>query len=87
MEKLNDLQEFVQVTIDKGITSVEGVHKAIAEMPFELLEKITPIKGVAQGVKEIQGNTIGTVYESIRLVNEKAGEIAARLLGQEIAKE
>lgn len=87
MEKLNDLQEFVQVTIDKGITSVEGVHKAIAEMPFGLLEKITPIKGVAQGVKEIQGNTIGTVYESIRLVNEKAGEIAARLLGQEIAKE
>lgn len=87
MEKLNDLQEFVQVTIDRGVTSIEGVHKAIAEMPFDLLAKITPLKGVADGVKEIQANTIGTVYESIRLVNEKAGEIAARLLGQGKAKE
>ena len=87
MEMLKDLQEYVQLTIDKGATSLEEVHKSIANMPLDFLEKIGPIKGTVEGVKEIQANTIGNVYESIRLVNEKAGEIASRLLGAKQGKE
>jgi hypothetical protein len=51
------------------------------------LAQITPLEDVAQGSKEILNRSTGNVYETIRLVNMKVGEIAARMLGQEHAKE
>jgi hypothetical protein len=39
---LPKLKDLVQDNIDKGATSAEQAHKAIAAMPFEALEKIEP---------------------------------------------
>ncbi|HLA34456.1 MAG TPA: hypothetical protein VJ001_06265 [Rhodocyclaceae bacterium] len=82
MGKLNDLQALVQDAIDKGATNIEEVHKTIGNMPFDVLAKIAPLEGMAENAKELHTRTIGSVYEAIRVVNQKAGEIAARLLGQ-----
>lgn len=80
MKKLKSLQELVQESIDKGATSVEEVHRAIAAMPFEQLGKIAFLESHTQKAREITDQSIGAVYDSIRTVNERAGRIARELL-------
>jgi hypothetical protein len=59
---------------------VEQIHKAIAAMPLEALEKIEPLGPTAQTTRKIQENTIGGVYEIIRKVNKEVGALADDLL-------
>jgi hypothetical protein len=80
MSKLTGLVELVQTAIDKGATSVEEVHRAIANEPLDILKKITPLEKPVKGVQNIQNMTIGGVYEIIRVVNRQTGEIALDLL-------
>ena len=82
MKMLNSLQKFIQESIDNGATSIEDVHKRVASMPLDFLARLGPLKGVAESSKEILNRSIGNVYESVRLVNQKVGEIAGPLLGQ-----
>ena len=82
MKSLSDLQATVQDAIDKGATSIEEVHKSIANMPLDLLAKIGPLEDVVKGGKAFQEQTIGSVYENIRLMNQKVGDIASQLLSK-----
>jgi len=79
---LVELQKTVQDAIDKGATSVEQVHKQIASMPLDYLARIAALEGPANQVKEFQNNTIGSIYQVIHNVNNKAGEIAKELLAK-----
>ncbi len=80
MTSLLKLKEIIQETIDKGATSVEQIHKAIAAMPLEALEKIEPLEATVQTTRKIQEDTIGNVYEIIRTVNREVGTLAKDLL-------
>ncbi len=82
MEMLNSLQKFVQESIDNGATTIEDVHKRLASMPLDFLARIDVLESAAEGSKEVLNRSIGNVYDTIRLVNQKVGEIASRLLGQ-----
>lgn len=82
MSKLRGLKDLVQTAIDKGATSVEDVHKAIANMPLNVLEKIGPLETPAKEFKRIHENSVGAVYDIIRKVNNQVGEIAGSLIGQ-----
>ena len=77
-DQLKHLQELVQDAIDKGATNVEQVHRRIAEMPFSTLEKFA--SGPAKKANEVSQHTIGTIYESIRSLNDKVGRLAEQLL-------
>ena len=79
-DELQGLKDLVQEAIDKGATSVEEVHRSIAALPFEVLERIEPLAASAKTVKDLQQQSIGFVYETIRTVNRMAGEIAEQLL-------
>lgn len=74
------LKELVQDFIAKGANSVEEIHKAIAAMPFDVLEKIAPVAPVAKSVRKVHDNTVGGVYNLIRKINEEAGKLAEELL-------
>ncbi len=80
MTNLLKLKEIIQDTIDKGATSVEQIHKAIAALPLEALEKIEPLGPTAKTTRTIQEETIGNVYEIIRKVNREVGKLAEDLL-------
>jgi len=80
MTNLLKLKEIIQETIDKGATSVEQIHKAIAALPLEALEKIEPLESTAKTTRKIQEDTIGNVYEIIRKVNREVGKLAEDLL-------
>lgn len=79
-EKLLSIQEIVERAIEDGATTVEQVHRSIASMPFDVLEKIDALQKPVGKAREIHDQTVGNIYETIRLLNERAGEVARGLL-------
>lgn len=82
MIDLVELQKTVQEAIDNGATSVEQVHKQIANMPLDFLAKIEQLEQPVTQAKEFQDKTIGNIYEAIHNINAKVGEIAKDLLAK-----
>ena len=82
MRKNKTLTKLVQDSIDKGATTVEEIHKSIADLPLKILENTDLLRGPAKKVKRVQDHTIGAIYDVIRDVNEKVGRFASELLAQ-----
>jgi len=80
MKKLQELKDLVQEAIDSGATNIEEIHKSLASKPFEVLKKISLSGDAVERLEDFQDQTIGNVYEFIRTVNQKVGEIATELL-------
>lgn len=87
MAKKNPLPELVRDAVDRGATTVEEIHKAIADLPLEVLEQIEGLEKPARRVREIQEQSIGAVYDLIRTINRKVGALADDLIetGREAA--
>jgi hypothetical protein len=76
------LTRLVQDEIDKGATTVEEIHKAIADLPLKVLEESDLLKGAAKQAMRVQDHTIGAIYNVIRDVNHKVGSFAEELLAE-----
>lgn len=82
MTNKKTLTRMIQDEIDKGATTVEEIHKAIADLPLKVLEGSDLLKGPAKKVRRVQDRTIGAIYDLVRDVNEKVGEFASDLLAK-----
>jgi hypothetical protein len=76
------LAKFIEEAIEKGATTVEDVHRAIADLPLKMLEESELLRGPAKEVRRVQDHTIGAVYDLIRHINEQVGTLASELLDQ-----
>lgn len=77
IEKMELLKDLVQDAVDKGATSIEEIHKTIAALPFETLEKV----GLANStIKEKHNQFLSSVYGAIRSVNQQIGDFASDIL-------
>ena len=76
------LTRLVQDEIDKGATTVEEIHKAIADLPLKVLEESDLLKGPAKEMRRVQDHTIGAIYDLIRDINHKVGTFASELLAE-----
>jgi hypothetical protein len=74
------LTRLIQDEIDKGATTVEEIHKAIADLPLKVLEGSHLLKAPAKRVRHVQDRTIGAVYDLVREVNQKVGSFASDML-------
>jgi hypothetical protein len=74
------LAKFIQDAIDKGATTVEEVHKSIADLPLKMLEESELLREPAKEVKRVQDHTIGAIYDLIRDINKRVGTLASELL-------
>jgi hypothetical protein len=79
---LEELQKIIKKSIDKGASNVEEVHQAIAKLPLTYIEKISRVKSLSKGAGDFQEKTIGNTYNLIRSINEKASDIALKILGK-----
>ena len=73
---------FITDAIEKGATTVEDVHKSIAQLPLKVLEESDLLRGPAKEVRRIQDHTIGVIYDLIRYINGQVGTLATKLLDQ-----
>lgn len=82
MEQLKGIVALVEEAIENGASTVEDVHREIAAKPLEILKNITPIASTADKIEKIQDQTIGSIYDTIRLVNSKVAEVAKQMLNK-----
>jgi hypothetical protein len=86
MREKKSLTGLIQDAIDKGATTVEEIHKSIADLPLKILEESDVLKESAKEVRRVQDRSIGAVYDLIRNINEKVGDLASDLLAEAAAR-
>ena len=91
LERVQLLKDMIQEAVDRGARSVEQVHQYIADLPFEALQKSGLLTDDRLKLREKQQQTIGTVYDAIRRINQQIGDLISDQLenledGQHIAK-
>jgi len=82
MRKNRTLVTLIQDAIDKGATTVEEIHKSIADLPLKMLQDSGLLRGPAKEVKRIQDHTIGAIYDMLRNINEQVATFASELLAK-----
>ena len=81
------LTEWVRDAVDKGATTAEEIHKAVADLPLSVLEKLELFESSTKEVKRVQDLTIGAVYDLVREINHQVSALAADLLGAQPKRE
>jgi len=72
--------DLVQREVDDGATSVEEIHKAIANLPLDILDRLDIFEETAKGARKVQEASIGAMYDVIRKGNEEVGKLAKEIL-------
>ena len=79
-QEAKDLVGLVEDVIERGASTAEEVHRAVADLPFEMLDRIGVLKDAGGEAKRMQDQTIGAVYDLVRDINHKVSTLAADLL-------
>jgi hypothetical protein len=74
------LSEQIEVMVDKGATTAEEIHRAIAELPLNVLERLDLFEQATSEVRKVQDTSIGAIYDLIRNVNHKVAQLSGELL-------
>ena len=74
------LVDLVQREVDDGATSVEEIHKAIANLPLDILDRLDIFEETAKGARKVQEASIGAMYDVIRKVNDEVSKLAKEIL-------
>jgi len=82
LSRAQEIKDKVQGLVDKTVTSVEEIHRTIAELPIKPIMETAgeQAKPYVESAKKIQDTVIGAVYGTIRKVNGQVGEIADQVL-------
>ena len=80
MSDAKALSARIEEAVDQGATTVEEIHRAIADMPLGVLERLGLLERTAGEVRRIQDVSIGAVYGLVRDINHKVAELAGDLL-------
>ena len=78
--KLKGLNDLVVDTVHAAVDETEKVHNEIAQYPYAVLKRITPLAAPVRVVEFVQMSVTGLVYRSIRVVTIVAGIAAAMTL-------
>ncbi len=76
------LTQLIEEVVDQGATTVEEIHRAIAELPLGVLEELGLMERTASDVRRIQDVSLGAIYGLIRDVNHRVAGLAGALLEQ-----
>lgn len=70
----------IRDAVDSGASAAEEIHKTVADLPFEVLERTGLYGRTAGELRRIQSESIGAVYDAVREVNRRVAELASDLL-------
>jgi sulfite reductase beta subunit-like hemoprotein len=80
MLRIEAIKDLIQEAVDKGATTVEQIHKVVADLPFSVLEQRGLLDDTATAVRDTSARTIGGVYDAIRRINKEIGEMASHVI-------
>jgi hypothetical protein len=80
------LASLVKQAIDDGANTVEEIHKSVASMPLDVLERLDLFKETVKDVRKVQDTSIGAIYDLIHKVNREVGKLALELLERPAAR-
>jgi len=81
-ERARRVADLIQDAVDKGASTVEEVHKSIADLPLKMLENVEVLKQPVKEIRRVQDRSIGAVYNLIRSINEQVGKVADDVLSR-----
>jgi histone H3/H4 len=73
------LADLVQKAVDDGANTAEEIHKAMADLPLEVLAKLDIFKETAKDVRRVQDASIGAIYDVVHRVNREVAKLAREL--------
>ncbi len=79
-DEAKGLVERVAETVDRGATTAEEIHRAIADLPLGTLERLGVLEEAGGEVRRIHDQTVGAIYDLVRDVNHKLAHFAAELV-------
>ncbi len=80
MNELEVLANTVHDAIDSVATTVEGIHRSVADLPLDVLAGLGPFTETFKGVRAVQAESIGVVYELVRDVNDRVRRLTTGLV-------
>ncbi len=75
------ITDWIRETVDRGATGAEEIHKAVVDLPLEILERNGLFEQAAADVRKFQDRSLGAVYDVVRQINHRVTELASDLLG------
>ena len=80
MTDAKELTRLIEDAVNKGATTVEDIHREIADLPLSVLDRLGVAERTTRDVRSIQDASIGAIYDLIRDVNQKVTKLAGELL-------
>lgn len=62
--------------VDLSASSIEKIHRSIADTSFDLIETVKPVEKPAQVIRKAHNMTTKEVYGSIRRINRLVGDLS-----------
>jgi len=75
-----NLAGWIGETIDQTTTSIEAIHKSIAEIPLDLLRQTGVFEKTADDVSDLQDRSLSAIYDTVREVSRRFSSLASDLL-------
>jgi hypothetical protein len=74
-------RELIHDAIDSTTTTVQSIHQAIANAPFDALAEADGLEWLVRDLHETQDRVVSTVYDAVRKVNREIQQVGDDLLG------
>ena len=75
------VRELIHDTVDSTTSTVQSIHQAIANAPFDTLEMVDALEQSARDLRETQDTVVSAVYDTVRKINRKTQQLGDELLG------
>lgn len=74
--KKSDAEGSVAAAVERTITRVEKIHRDVAALPLDLLERMGDLEKPVARVRKLQGRSITTTWDLVRGINDELTKLA-----------
>jgi hypothetical protein len=80
------LADVVRKAVDEGATTAEDIHKAVADLPLEMIARFDGFEDALEDVRRVQKESIGAIYDLVRRINRDVTQLADDVLRPRIGR-
>ena len=81
-QREESLGDWLGEVVDRTVTSVEEIHRSIAEIPLDLMRQSGFFEQTAEDMSDLHERSIGVVYDLVRDINRQVTSLVSDLLWQ-----